>query len=66
MDSIWNNLGRVKYCNSVDINEAQSRVQQLLDSLVDLNSTTANHIQRIDENFLRLMFRTVSFFGLAR
>ena len=51
--------------NSVDINEAQSRVRQLLDSLVDLNSTTANHIQRIDENFLRLMFRTVSFFGLA-
>ena len=52
--------------NAVDINEAQSRVRQLLDSLVDLNSTTANHIQRIDENFLCLMFRTVSFFGLAR
>jgi len=51
--------------NAVDINEAQSRVRQLLDSLVDLNSTTANHIQRIDENFLCLMFRTVSFFGLA-
>ena len=52
--------------NSVDINEAWSRVRQLLDSLVDLNSTTANHIQRIDENFLCLMFRTVSFFGFAR
>ncbi|EDR04503.1 uncharacterized protein LACBIDRAFT_330689 [Laccaria bicolor S238N-H82] len=52
--------------NSVDINQAQSRVQQLLDSLTDLNSTTANHIQRIDESFLCLMFRTISFFGLAR
>ena len=51
--------------NSVDINEARSRVRQLLDSLTDLNSTTANHIQRIDESFLCLMFRTVSFFGLA-
>ena len=52
--------------NSVDINEARSRVWQLLDSLVHLNSTTANYIQRINENFLCLMFRTVSFFGLAR
>ena len=52
--------------NSVDINEAKSRVQQLLDSLIDLNSTTANHIQHINENFLCHMFRTVLFFGLAR
>ena len=51
--------------NATDINEAHSRVQQLLDSLVDLNSTTANHIQCINENFLCLMFRTISFFGLA-
>jgi len=51
--------------NATDINEAHSRVQQLLDSLVDLNGTTENHIQCIDENFLCLVFRTISFFGLA-
>ena len=52
--------------NAVNINDAQSRVRQLLDSLSEMSSITANHIQRINENFLCLMFRTVSFFGLAR
>jgi hypothetical protein len=52
--------------NASDINDAQARVRQLLAGLPEDHSATANHIRRIPESHILLMFRSVSFFGLAR
>ena len=51
--------------NVCNINDAQARVCQLLAALPEDHSTTANHIRHILESHILLMFRSVSYFGLA-
>ena len=52
--------------NASNINDTQARVRRLLASLPEDHSSTANHIRRIPEGHILLMFRSVSYFGLAR
>ena len=52
--------------NVCNINDAQARVRRLLAALPEDHSTTANHIQCIPESHILLMFRSMSYFGLAR
>lgn len=62
---------RVSVTTSLDANEvnivgARARVNALKASLSGPYSITSNHIKRISEDFLLIMFRAVAHFGLTR